>query len=431
MGIEGLTPRELEVKPVAEARSRSSAGVTDVLGSPASRPAEGLVSLLVLSLLSACGMVSDSDSPPPAATRDSAGITIATNAGEDRLLNWSFEPLFVSGSVEGGEDSFVRIPDHSIAPVPDGDILVLDVGARSILKLSSNGEYLATLVTGGDGPEELRFPVAMTVLGEQVVVLDPTRYGTVSFGLNGEFTGHHEFSTEFAGRKIGHWDGRLLFSTLENYRSQADSVVERLLLRRGGESPREFAAVSRKRPQMVRYPDCVSIQFDPLFSPRLTWASNGHRLVTSTGAAYSLALFESDGRRLVIRRDLEPRQVDASIALRELGDGTQIRTPQGRCRIEPADELEGRGYNDRLPIVDELAVSPSGEIWVQRRAFRGEIPRIDVFAPEGVYLGTFEAETDVFPDAFVTDSLILVNTVDEMDVEHVTALRVYRTETGD
>lgn len=304
-----------------------------------------------------------------------------------------------------------------------GDILVLDEGARRILKLSSNGEYIATLVTGGDGPADLRFPVAMTVRGEQVVVLDPTRYGTVSFGLNGAFAGHREFSTEFAARRIGHWDGRLLFSTLENYRSQADSVVERLLLRREGESPREFAAVSRPRPQIVRYPDCVSIQFDPLFSPRLTWASNGHRLVYSTGEEYSLTSSEPDGRRLFVRRDLEPREVDASIALHELGDGKEVRIPQGTCRIEPADELEGRGYNDRLPVVDELAVSPSGEICVRRRAFEGETPRIDVFAPDGTYMGTFEAKTDMFPDAFVTDSLILVKTVDELDVEHVTALR--------
>lgn len=428
MRIESLTPRKLKVLALV-AEARSSAGVADVLGIPASRSVKALVPVLVLTLLSACG--AGSDSPQQAATRDSAGITIVTNPAEDRPLNWSFEPLFVSGSVDGGEDSFVRIPDHSIAPVSNGDILVLDAGARSILKLSSNGEYLATLVTGGDGPEELRLPVGMTVLGDQVVVLDPTRYGTVSFGWNGEFAGHSEFSTEFAGRKIGHWDGRLLFSTLENYRSQADSVVERLLLRGGGESPREFAAVSRPRPQMVRYPDCVSIQFDPLFSPRLTWASNGHRLVHSTSEAYSVAVSEPDGRPLLIRRDLEPREVDAAIALRELGDGKEVRTPRGACPIEPADELEGRGYNDRLPIVDELAVSPSGEIWVQRRAFRGETPRIDVFAPEGIYTGTFEAEADVFPDAFVTDSLILVKTVDELDVEHVTALRVHRTKRGD
>lgn len=346
------------------------------------------------------------------------------------MLTWSFEPLFVAGSVDGGEDSFVRIPDHSIAPLSNGDILVLDVGARHLLKLSSNGEYLATLVSGGDGPEELRRPVAMTVLGDEVIVLDPTRYGTISFGLNGAFEDHREFSTEFAARKIGHWDGRLLFSTLENYRSQADSVVERLLLRSDDEPPRELAAVSRPRPQMVRYPGCVSIPFDPLFSPRLTWASSGHRLVFSTSEAYSLTVSEADGSRRFVRRDLEPREVDAGIALRELGDGKEVRTPGGTCRIEPADELEGRGFNQRLPIVDELAVSPSGEIWVQRRTFKGEAPKIDVFAPEGTYLGTLEAEADVFPDAFVTDSLILVKTADELDVEHVTALRVHRTEEG-
>lgn len=386
-----------------------------------------LTLFLALALLSAaCGTVRDGDSFQQAATRDSAGITIATNAGEDRLLNWSFEPLFVSGSLDGGEDAFVRIPDHSIAVLPNEDIVVLDVGARSILRLSSEGEYLATLATGGDGPEELRRPAAMTVVGDEIIVLDATKHGTVSFGLNGAVAGHTEISAEFAARKIGHWDGHLLFSTLENYRSQADSVVERLLLRAEGVSPRDFARVSRPRPRMVRYPDCVSIPFDPLFSPQLTWASNGHRLVTSTSEAYSLSLFDSDGSRLFVRRELDPRDVDASIALRELGEGREIRTPRGTCRIEPADELEGRGYNDRLPVVGELAVSPSGEVWVQRRVFHGETPRIDIFSPDGTYKGTLEAETDVFPDAFVADSLILVKMVDELDVEHVTAFRIHR-----
>lgn len=401
-------------------------------GKRACSPIKALILLLALAQLSAaCSTVQDSDPSREAAIRDSAGVTIATNAGQDRSLNWNFEPLFIFGSFDGGEDSFVRIPDHSISALPDGDILVLDFGARRILKFSSKGEYEATLVRGGEGPQELRRPVAMTVLEDQIIVLDPTRYGIVSFGLDGEFADHSEISVEFAARKIGHWSGHVLFSTLENYRSQADSVVERLFLHEDSKAPQELAAVSRPRPQMVRYPDCVSIPFDPLFSPQLTWASNGRRLVTSTREDYSLAIFESDGRRLLIRRDLNPREVDASIALRELGDGKEVTTPRGKCRIEPAAELEGRGYNDVLPVVDELAVSPSGEIWVQRRVFNGEAPLIDIFTREGAYVGTLEGEDDVFPGSFVNDSLILVKTADELDVEHVTAFRIDRTVEGE
>lgn len=389
---------------------------------PRLRP--GVVAIVLPLIVVAC------DAPRPTSSqvvyRDSAGIRIAESSTIDRPLPWTFETKFVLGGLDDEAVSFVRVVDHSIKTLSGGGILVLDSRARQVLRFSADGTYLGAVLTEGEGPDEVRLPVAMMVVDSTLKILDPTRYGVLAFSLSGELLGSETLQQEFAARKIDRLGSGLVFSTLEGYRTPGDSVTERLLVKRGDQLD-AIASVRRPKPETVKYPGCVSVLFDPLFSPRLVWASNGTRLASSSSAQYSILVADSDGQRMIIRRNLAARQVDEAKALAEFGDGKTVTTPQGRCRIEPEDELEGRGFSPVLPMVDDLAVSPNGEIWVRRRVFAGEVSPIDVFSQDGGYLGTLQGEPTVFPNAFAGDSVILMKTTDDLDVEGVAAYRWSRS----
>ena len=87
----------------------------------------------------------------------------------------------------------------------------------------------------------------------------------------------------------------------------------------------------------THYPSCgMNLTLPTLFAPQVRWTRRGSRIAIATGAASVVELYE--GGRLVrsVRRPIEPRQITAAGALRELREQA-VGGPLAPCNISAAD----------------------------------------------------------------------------------------------
>jgi hypothetical protein len=120
-----------------------------------------------------------------------------------------------------------------------------------------------------------------------------------------------------------------------------------------------------------------------------------------------------------IERNLPPRRVTTSIALRQLDDFSI-----GDCHIPAREALSGFGHAETISVIDDIRIAPSGDIWVRRSALAGEDEKIDVFDKRGEYRGTILNMP--FPAAFVTENLMVAISKDALEVPSITAYRIQR-----
>jgi hypothetical protein len=107
-------------------------------------------------------------------------------------------------------------------------------------------------------------------------------------------------------------------------------------------------------------------------------------------------------------------------------DPTVMRGGAVECRIPASDIVETRGIAERVPTIFQMRMAPDGALWVDRQPARAEERRIDVFDPDGVYLGTLPPDAP-FPAAFTREGHPVVVERDDFDLPY---LVVYRVERG-
>lgn len=135
---------------------------------------------------------------------------------------------------------------------------------------------------------------------------------------------------------------------------------------------------------------CVRIMgIDRLFEPSLQWTVAGNRVLLAQSARYEVELHDAAGRLTsVVRRDLAPVEATAE------------------------------------PAVRDIIGAPDGSFWVARGIKDHRV--IDVFDPDGAYVGTLPEGTP-FPAAFRGGDVVAVER-DELDIPRVTVYRIARSD---
>jgi hypothetical protein len=85
------------------------------------------------------------------------------------------------------------------------------------------------------------------------------------------------------------------------------------------------------------------------------------------------------------------------------------------------------GYHETTPMIQALALSPDGEVWLRRRT---EVPgesHIDVLDATGAYVGTLPAESP-FPALFRGADEIVTVERDDLDRPLVVVYRVHSSQ---
>lgn len=382
-----------------------------------------ILSLLTAGLLGGC---SSSDGAALVERTDSAGVTLVSNTGGDRALDWRFEPVLRLGGADEGPESFYRLNPAQVGVDDAGRIHVLDAAAHRVVVFDSAGRHVRTFGSEGDGPGEMRWPAAVSVAANgSVVIADHARSGLKRWDSSGIPIGEMARGLQVSSvvpRAFALLEGGV--AAIVNVPAAGGGYEERLITLSGADTIR-LTTVTHP-PHRVAELGCVAMDMAPRFSPRVVWNASGSRVAAATTAAYDVLVSEGD-RRMRIRRALPPREVTREMALRDFGDGITVAFGPGMapCKVSADVLVEQQGYAPLLPAVSRVALSPDGSIWVARGRIEGEPQLIDLFDAEGVYRGTLPPDLP-FPAAFTPAGDVVSIESDELDVDRLVVYRIDR-----
>ena len=369
----------------------------------------------------ACGGTTDSG----VTIVDSAGVTIVTSPGEDRLLPWHFTEVRRLGGEDTGAQSFTNTATAYVGADAKGRIFVLDADAKRVAVFDTGGATLRLMGREGGGPGELLFPGLLNVLPDGTVeVSDYSKGGLVRFGPEGEVLPEVSFARTGwgEGRSFGIRDTLMVLRSA----TEGQEQVTRLLVETPADTT-ELLALRARTAGLVQF-SCVGLNIPPLFTPDLRMTARGRTMLATRTLPYVVEVF--DGARLVrsIRRDVPALPADRKAVARLHPAGMRLRSfgsgATGVCTIS-ADELyEKLGVAGEVPPIRDVMLAPDGTVWVERATFPDEPTRVDVFDAEGHYLGT---HTGMGPPLGFSGDLVLFRDEDEATgVQQVVLWRVSR-----
>ncbi|MCY4398794.1 MAG: 6-bladed beta-propeller [Gemmatimonadetes bacterium] len=325
---------------------------------------------------------------------DTVGGVVVVRNGADGLWRrseeWRVVEEFRVGNVQGNPDEELTTSrNNSVSLGPNGQIYVLDRSTDRIVVFSGDGEFVRSFGGSGEGPGELRSPMALA--------WDGTDRLWVADGLNGRYhvfdsTGSFQKSVPRPVRsvmRIQHplqWEGT---GTLVDETVGADSPRPVLYLRVDSVGQIiDTVAVAPKSPPLptgfqavfIR-PSQESLQFVVNhYIPRLRWslapdgtiwsASTGRlRLVQTTPRGDTIRIVETSHRTPTFDR------ADRKAIADGLAEGGISGQDAGLVR----------------PVVNEIYVTDGGHILVGIVEKVGDAPSLlDVFSPEGYFLGSVD-----------------------------------------
>lgn len=406
-----LARRSRNCRPVRRTHTRGALGLTSW-----HRRAAVCTTLVSLVSWSCAGT---NDSAGETARSDSADVAIVLNSQADRMLDWTFARILDLGGAAEGPTAFFRVFPTSIGVDSLGNLYVLDAGKFRVSIFDRAGRHLRSFGRQGKGPGELQFPSDMAVTPAGVVAVhDFARRALVFYDVNGTFTGTYPLPGPLQRKLVLLNDGRVAAAVMQT-NGTPNSIDYRLLAL--GADTVQIARVRQERPDRSEQFSCPVPGRPPYLQPSVVWDAAGDRIAFSDDATYSVHIVDGKGLTAIWRRELPVILATLELAAWEVAQGDSLRF-RG-CAV-PAEEAARKfGYADVAPIIENLAVSPGGGVWVRRRTeVPGERP-IDVFDTTGAYVGTLPGGSP-FPALFRgTDEIVTVET-DDLGLKHIVVYRI-------
>lgn len=389
------------------------------------------LSLVLVPALFLPGCQESQHLPAPEIVRtDSAGVEIVMARG-DAALSWHFEPLFALGGDDEGPAGFYRVDASMVGADLEGRLYVL-TGSR-VEVFAPDGDHLRSLGREGEGPGEISMGNALAVSPEgEVAVFDGGKRALVRFGPEGEVLPQMRLDSwpvQDGSRRLGVLRGSLLMNRSRTLAESGEMEVRLLELDLAEEDgSRMRSRVVRPAGVMVGFERCGGgLRRPPILSPELIWDARADRLAWSDGPEYRIEVMGPGDERLSVRRDLPTRPGSRDLALAEVGEGLTMRFGAWAepCHITPEEMVEGWGHAEEVPWVRWVAVDPRGRLWITRREVReGDLSeRVDVFSPEGEYLGTLPPGTPAPLLALPGDRVAWVEE-DALEIERLVVARI-------
>lgn len=278
----------------------------------------------VIAAASLVGCRATEPSDPTVVRADSAGVRLITSGPADRALPWTLTEIGPLTDADGKPWVFDAATPERVLTDRGGRTYVIG-GDTAVLRFGRDGRLDRVLGTAGRGPGAFVRPVRMASQGDTVVITDPGKGALVRFGPTLDPIEDRPLAGELARAD---WHG---------YRTGGLWLIQG----QGGEE--------RLRRTVLRA--------DTLASPPLLEAddatiladADGPRLVAHRPSRYEIRLYEGPRLLAMVRRPLDPAQV----------------------------------------AVQRIALHKDGTLWVERTVPGSSDPaRLDVFGPDGVYVGT-------------------------------------------
>jgi hypothetical protein len=386
------------------------------------RPTQSLLVLAACSPLLGCG----TRGPVGFVTHDSAGVTIAENLGPDRPLGWTFERRFAVGGADEGPESFAVVRG-GVAPAADGGLYVFDMLSSRLIAFDSTGGVRWGRGRTGGGPGEFSayqvWGIAVTPAGA-VEALDLGNMRRTWYAANGDLIGSEALTHPPYRSRIVHSDTGVVVSV--PWRG-----AQRLVFVVGSDTTLLAEELGAAAGGMVVFEECGQARrLPPLFeSEDLRWHGNRDVVVVSAGPRYEIDLYRGARLERRVRRAVAPREPSAEAMRAWYPDGFVVRRDGTTCRLSAEEVAVHVGWAPLVPAIRDLAVGPTGEIWVARDPDRDGRSALDVISAEGRYLGTLPTGTPV-PIAFTAGGDVIALERNDVDVQRLVVYRVVREGGG-
>jgi formylglycine-generating enzyme required for sulfatase activity/sugar lactone lactonase YvrE len=366
-----------------------------------SRRAASVWLLLVLGgIATGCGI---SDRAPFVAS-DSAGIRVAANFGPDRPYPATLVRLT---SLQPPDSALTTMPWGVVAAPRAGRIFVADATSARVVVFSADGTYIRTIGRAGGGPGEFRNPTALALDENGALAVWDARRGVISrWSAEGELLDERRAPLNYWGPAFA-VRGAGVVSVVQS--TSGNEQRQSLVHSTGAADPNELFAVTRELVQMDL--PGMNIPAPRIFAPDLIWTTSGDTILVLNGPEYRIDAYAGGAPVASIRRDLGPIEVTGELAAVRVGVGP-YRGFMRRAGISPEQLVAAVGYEELASPIEWIATAPSGELWVSRGSGRPVPDRVDIFAPDGEYQGTFDAPG--FPVAFISDSLFVALEITEL-----------------
>lgn len=312
---------------------------------------------------------------------------IDTDGPAEGVVTLDLEELWRAGG-EDGEVLFGRIAN--LARHSNGEVYVLDNQLCQVEVFGPDGQHRRTLSRQGDGPGEVRQPVGLALLKDDLVGVGAgfpgkmvtlkldgtpveTRYpiGEPSDGNIGVM-----ISLGAGGGLLAATGGRLVFDTPEA------SYAERFLAISDADGE-DFTRILEKRTPLDTTGLLWDERADYYFDGRWDLSSDGLFYVPTERDRYVVSVFDRTGElQLAFGRDLKPRK----------------RTDEDKRQADPIINVSGLINRDNWDICDHdesierVMVNPDdGTVWVltpngTHEQPDGVLETWDVFSPTGEFL---------------------------------------------
>jgi hypothetical protein len=388
--------------------------------------------------------------------------------GRDRMLEPAVQEVFTVGTFDGADwETFGQV--RQVAFDGAGNLYILDSQTSRFIIVDRNGEFVRMWGKEGEGPGEWRSAAGAAVFRDGTVAIADMGHGSYQvFDAAGAFLGTaplRDGPVTRVGRIQPDPRGGALFNGGGNTMMSVSfdggpgarpempegRPVERIIL---GESPAKEVFYSaweapRGDPNEMNAGG-VRMMMMPeprIFSPDLHTAAlpdGGMALVDSS--AYAVKILDENGRvARVVSRDIDPIEVTDRIERNEIqrqldelesGEGPRMRIvtddgggaremPQEQVKQMMRQRIQNRGFYPEIAVARRLAAGWSGLVWLERRQVDPTAAGpIDVFSPEGEYVGTINEEGPRIPDAFGPDGLVAYIDEDEFEVPIVVVRRL-------
>jgi hypothetical protein len=352
---------------------------------------------------------------------DSAGIEVVMNRGGDVPLEWRFEEALRLGGRDEGPEAFSGLMLGSDGA---GNLHVFDRSRSQVITFDPRGRHLRSVGRSGGGPGEIQFALGFAVSPEGVAhVFDAARRGLVRWDAEGGLLPDRPLELRFFGGRL-QASGSGLVLVAQGQSDNPSVMVQELTFLPWEGEPEVLARGSTEVFGPVSYPNCpVQISAQPrLLAHSLVWGGSGRLLAVNERPAYEVLLYRDGEPFRSVRRDVPPRAATQEDARAELPDPFTISFGSGECRIPVSDAIAAQGMAETVPPIRRLAAAPDGTLWVGRSGTQQERQVIDLFTPDGEYLGTLDG-TFRFPSAFTPAGDPITVERDELDLEYVVVWR--------